>query len=1364
MNEGMPQNPRGNCRWDFQNPSLSSRLHTSNLIKRTQSRMPNYNLHGLDPRTFQQLVQAIASTVIAPGVMVHGDGPDGARDASFQGMMQYPSTTNPWNGYLVVQAKFRQVHSGNPKTEGDWLVTQMKNDLNKFITNKSKYRPPEFYIVTTNISLTPTPQTGSDARARDLLKQYAGKLNLKGFDIWDGNRISRYLDAHRDIAIAYGGYILAGDVLSQMHSSLSKLSRNFERTISEFLQGELSTDQFARLREAGSASEKKTPLARVFVDLPTAPTLLTEPPHEDSLDSQIAGFAQQILRIGALKMDRKSVLERKSTSNQPREFATMRDGRIVLIGGPGQGKSTLGQFICQVYRAALLQDRPPEKLSETTQVALTIIEEQCNYDKIQLPSARRFPVRIDLKHFADSLAKHQHVSLLDYIATRIDARSSIPVGRGDLQEWLTNYPWLIVLDGLDEVPASGNRTDVLESISQFSTQCATNEADVLIIATSRPQGYGDAFSSNLYCHGYLIPLPLHRALNYAKRLVTAHHSTDPALRAEILARLERAATEPTTARLMRTPLQVTILAVLAELSGELPKDRWELFRRYYTTIFNRETQRGLALSSVLRDFRQAIDQIHRRVGLQLQVASETAGQNNAVLSQSDFSAIVQSELEESGSNPAQLTTVANQLSEAALDRLVFLVSPQNTEVGFEIRSLQEFMAAEALMDGSDEQIRTRLETISGFPYWRNVFLFAAGKCAAERRYLAADIVNICQTLNDHSYPPAAISLSGCRLALDLLEDDTFRAQPKQHRALAEIALKLVELPPEDSHTKLASVFLPNRGLEPIYESALTRALSTRATDNQLGAWITCIALTEKQDWARSLADKNWPQLEQDRIRITSTVAHYITKPQNSFLSNQLVLAIPHLLPTELLFASVHIKEPAWAVAASQIVNTRHDQALATFRHEGYTGLSLDFTCIDSTNKSIWSDFSKMPAIHPTWRLLISHARVVTKPTKDSFADELEHLSNIDSARMLDSDWNWRINWPLKTILSRTKHNRDALKTIASKIRDGSHEGPEQWIEREKKWVTDGITLPSSNFPLKEDTDSLEHAWLSFSLVFHNTNPRQLMDELPAFIRSHTNSSHALTRRFLSIIILDCLRFSGETAKDSTESSKTNISPQQLMRWVDEATPENTPFWFPSTALSALPIPDSNNDDWIEALNELGGRLSIYNPTPAHHSGPLLTTLLAAFLARPELTGLAAWLVASLDHDTKFLVGTKHIHLAEFQEGHTQVQALILRVSQGALSRADILSVTSLLTAHSTHSYWEAEVERLDAVLATHAAEPWATDFAIELIKKCPKFLSIAISFFRQLLRDRKSPLHDINYTTKLGLAHLSDTTRQPPMG
>lgn len=70
--------------------------------------MTDFNLHGLADRSFEQLIQSLALKVIGPNVVVYGDGPDGGREATFDGKVSYPSAADRWEGYGVIQAKFLQ--------------------------------------------------------------------------------------------------------------------------------------------------------------------------------------------------------------------------------------------------------------------------------------------------------------------------------------------------------------------------------------------------------------------------------------------------------------------------------------------------------------------------------------------------------------------------------------------------------------------------------------------------------------------------------------------------------------------------------------------------------------------------------------------------------------------------------------------------------------------------------------------------------------------------------------------------------------------------------------------------------------------------------------------------------------------------------------------------------------------------------------------------------------------------------------------------------------------------------------------------------------------------------------------------------
>ena len=95
------------------------------------------------------------------------------------------------------------------------------------------------------------------------------------------------------------------------------------------------------------------------------------------------------------------------------------------------------------------------------------------------------------------------------------------------------------------------------------------------------------------------------------------------------------------------------------------------------------------------------------------------------------------------------------------------------------------MAAECLMEGNDREVRSRLQEIAPLPNWRNVFLFASGKCFAERQHLREAIYTICGTLNEVNGDAIVGSyLAGSGLAMDLLDDGLSRNQPKFAKSFA----------------------------------------------------------------------------------------------------------------------------------------------------------------------------------------------------------------------------------------------------------------------------------------------------------------------------------------------------------------------------------------------------------------------------------------------------------------------------------------------------------------------------------------------------------------------------------------------------
>lgn len=104
--------------------------------------MGDYNLCGLSPRSFEQLIQTLAARVLGPGLVIFGDGPDGGREATFEGRVPYPSEADRWSGYTVVQAKFKQKTAG-AGPDGKWAVDQLRAELEKFASRRKHLRRPE---------------------------------------------------------------------------------------------------------------------------------------------------------------------------------------------------------------------------------------------------------------------------------------------------------------------------------------------------------------------------------------------------------------------------------------------------------------------------------------------------------------------------------------------------------------------------------------------------------------------------------------------------------------------------------------------------------------------------------------------------------------------------------------------------------------------------------------------------------------------------------------------------------------------------------------------------------------------------------------------------------------------------------------------------------------------------------------------------------------------------------------------------------------------------------------------------------------------------------------------------------------------
>lgn len=1034
----------------------------------------DYDFSRLSTRSFEQLVQALATAAIGPGVVVFGDGPDGGREATFEGRVSFPGPADPWNGYGVVQAKFRQRGQAN---DGDWALAELKKELAKFTDNTRQLRKPDYYLFTTNVVLTPVAKKGGKDKLIAYLDSQRHKLGLKDYRIWDYDQLCVLLDNYESIRTAYIAWITPGDVLAAVLKQMQPRQPDFGAVMLNYVQKELQADQYVNLGQAGHNAQDRIPLAKVFVDLPVAEQgEETRRLFEDENEQQPIVGAMQALRIlAAQRLDPYSQEERLPVS-----YYHQIPGRVVFIGGPGQGKSTLSQFLCQMHRVAMLDAQCTTTQLPEVQDACKLIRQQCVHETLELPDMPRFPVRVELNRFATALAGGYANSLFDYLLQRIKQRAERDLSLDDLRAWLAAYPWLLVLDGLDEVPASSNRSEVLAAIQNFLVDAHGCNADLLLVATTRPQGYNDDFSSRYYRHRHLLSLEVPQALHYAGRLIDQRWGGDADKVQTLMERMQRAGAEDATARLMRSPLQVTIMALLVESVGQPPKERWRLFNDYYQVIFRREKERNILAAELLNTYQADIDAIHQQVGLRLQTVSEQSGGTEALLPQVQFAQLVEQRLTKEGHAGKEGERLKQEIIDAALERLVFLVAPQEDKVGFEIRSLQEFMAAECLMNGSDQDVRRRLRAIAPAAHWRNVFLFAAGRCFHDKQHLRDSLHALCCELNEGDGVVGGgelekAVLSGSRLALDILEDGAVANQPAQMKLYVRLALRLLELPPCIDQLRLAKLYQSD--MVEIFQTEIEHWLAHEEPERRFGAWQVLLQLlSQGVSWAQFLGEKYWPEDAEAAIQIVKANDGV---DAGDWLATQWLDAVPKVSPAK---ANLETFQYERSTTFEKLMSNAAEWLRALLHDSHHSDLEIRIEGVDGdrfclTLHSVFSN--KDIAILPEealpsgacweWRWLVAAQNFSRDPSKERLGELLSGLvtEKVNDIWLSMEPFIGQLPWPIQSciIASKQGFNLLQLKDAALSGILGDHQ---DWLLAEKRWQELGLI--GEDFYYKPEAD------------------------------------------------------------------------------------------------------------------------------------------------------------------------------------------------------------------------------------------------------------------------------------------------------
>jgi len=250
--------------------------------------------------------------------------------------------------------------------------------------------------------------------------------------------------------------------------------------------------------------------------------------------------------------------------------------RLILLGDPGCGKTTIVKFISHVMACS--------GVSKDVQHDLARLQGTGPWDHGPL-----LPIRIVLREFAAWLESSEKqnrpvIAWMRKTLNDVGLEDLWPIIHDDLQD--PNKQVLILLDGLDEVPGA-QRESVVNMINEFNQEYVQNR----YLVTCRVYAYLDKdYRLHHFRQAILAPFndeqiesfieAWYRELVFQKRVSKNEAET-------LEQRLKAAVQRPDLRGMAERPLLMTIMAQLQTSFGQLPQDRVELYQWAVDLLFRR---------------------------------------------------------------------------------------------------------------------------------------------------------------------------------------------------------------------------------------------------------------------------------------------------------------------------------------------------------------------------------------------------------------------------------------------------------------------------------------------------------------------------------------------------------------------------------------------------------------------------------------------------------------------------------------------------------------------------------------------------------------------------------------------------------
>jgi hypothetical protein len=694
-----------------------------------------YYFNELDATKFQRLVNSILNAKFGVDTRLTPlRGSDGGRDAETAPGNPYfeyqvddvkppinALVTPPRKGRYLFQVKHHRTVDARMSDVRQVVLSDFEQELKKNVLNRTGDEQVNYFFLITNVSSSKDSLEKLDKKRNSLIQ----KTTNIHVDIWWQEQLIAFLDAMPNLWLSFPE-IFAGGKVPFVAEVAGKTHTGLSRSLRIAINKQYERDSKVKFRQIDLEND----LSKLFVDLDVNLELLSGTEQAEfqaaefkrlranfleELGNSPGYFEEDYYRQRLFQSNLVSALgvllcETNNTSDLKDIKATT--SKILLEGGPGQGKSTITQMAVQIYRSQILG------------------KDNLDPDNRWIPPLKvRLPLRIELRRFAEWLSKNLENSVEQFLANILSQDSGgSQISADDIHNIVESSPVLLIFDGLDEVGSDTLRdeaiTKILECVNRFENDLSS---DLKVIITTRPPAVsGRREKLSNFTRLPISSLSSERIKDYLNRWLSAQLSQDLDEQNRVRESFDSRKGEPLVKPLIKNPMQLSVLLHFIRLKGDaFPDHRAELYKEYFQIVIDRDVEK----SPALRESRKTIEALHQFLAYKIHSLTEAATESEQIdgtLKRDSLLELVQGWLkdrDDSSEKPEDLF----KLGEDRLGLIVILRGEgEEAKYGYEIQPIREYFTAAYIDEQVEGDANSIFSSMIRRPYWKEVALFLAG--------------------------------------------------------------------------------------------------------------------------------------------------------------------------------------------------------------------------------------------------------------------------------------------------------------------------------------------------------------------------------------------------------------------------------------------------------------------------------------------------------------------------------------------------------------------------------------------------------------------------------------------------------------